>query len=253
MPRFALSALLLLSAGASVAGTPDAAAEVQTCRDWMAERTSADAPAVRRAGTHGLCADIGNGLTDAFAATFVAQLDAVGNDAPPQVVVRSLGGAVDPAMAMGEAIAARAAVVHAYGFCASSCANYLFLPAAERHVMEDAALMFHGGLVASSLDNPVLTEAGRARAAESLERQTRLMAQAGIDPDFFQRIDALDAGDAMARICPGKTGVNTLLLSSARLADAGAPLASNRGPDSQTEAERVLARYGLADSTCFWE
>lgn len=250
--------MLVGSACASTAetlpGESGLASELSTCRTWMAGRTSSDAPEILRSGARTLCVDIGNGMTEEMAERFVGMLREVPGPQPPHVVVRSLGGQVDNGMLMGEAIVDLGAAVHVFGFCASSCANYLFLPASERHVMEESVVFFHGGLVVRHLSEPVLSEEGRTKTSASLARQSRLLARSGIDPDLFEWMDRLNEDDgALERVCPDKPDIAVLLLSEDTLKRAGAPLASNHGPDSQATSDRVMGRYGLAEVSCFWQ
>ena len=144
---FHVLAGLLLATTATHAGagaTQDGASELARCSAWLTPRTSRDLPEVQLIGIRTVCADLGSGMTREIADRFTRQLSRVPRDQTPQVVVRSIGGEVDHGMGMGEAILDRRAVVHVFGFCASSCANYLFLAGAKRYVMPESVVFFHG-------------------------------------------------------------------------------------------------------------
>ncbi|MEK0267888.1 hypothetical protein QT383_18725 [Stenotrophomonas rhizophila] len=139
----------------------------------MAKRTSADGAKVRLIGDSTLCADMPT-LSDDAVNDFVEKISLLQEDAHPDVVIRSAGGRVDLGMTMGEAIQRRRASVYAFGFCGSSCANYVFLPASRRVILKDTLLVFHGGLYRSILDSRDLTEEGKERTVASLSRQGQL-------------------------------------------------------------------------------
>lgn len=241
-------------ANASGEGLNDRGAlpEIESCSAWMTQRTSGDSPAIEKAGLRTLCVDLGSGMNDEIVQRFIDQIKSIPRSVAPHVVVRSLGGDVENGMKMGEAILDRGAAVHVFGFCASSCANYIFLAGTERHVMLDSVVFFHGGIISQTLQSPGLTVAGRTKVGYSLERQAQLLKRAGIDSDFFETMDKLNGDEMRARICPDKPSISVLVLSDARLADAGADVTSNLGPQSQDAVEHVLANYGLANVSCYW-
>lgn len=252
----ALFGLLLITAVATAShskeGEQAALTEVERCSAWLAQRTSSDPPAIEAVGLRTICADLGSGMSREIAQRFVDHINRIPHGHSPQVVVRSLGGEVDNGLKMGEAALNRGAAVHVFDFCASSCANYLFLAGSKRCVMPDSVVLFHGGIVAQSLLSAELSDAGRAKLGRSLERQSQFLKRAGISADFFETMDGLNAEGVAARACPEKHSIAAVVLSDEKLADAGAHVASNMGPQSQDEVERVMVRYGMEESTCFW-
>src|SRR5690606_14424877 len=80
-----------------------------------------------------------------------------------RVRLRSRGGTIQVAMAMGREIHRRQLDVEVDGFCVSSCANYLFTAGRDKYVDSPEQVRFHGGAlqpnaVAYSLE---LIEQGR--------------------------------------------------------------------------------------------
>ena len=226
---------------------------VKACADWMAKRTSADGAKVRLIGDSTLCADMPT-LSDDAVNDFVEKISLLQEDAHPDVVIRSAGGRVDLGMTMGEAIQRQRASVYAFGFCGSSCANYVFLPASRRVILKDTLLVFHGGLYRSILDSRDLTEEGKERTVASLSRQDLLLRRAGVDPEFFEWIERLnqDRKWTSAR-CPGTQSVRSIVFSSRELAAHGATVDHDYGPQTRTELDVLTKKYGIDGETCYWQ
>jgi len=254
--RLAASLLFLAAFSASGDGVHEAAElpqGVKACADWMAKRTSADGAMVRLIGGSTLCADM-PALSDDAVNDFVEKISSLPNDGHPDVVIRSAGGKVDLGMAMGEAIQQRRASVYAFGFCGSSCANYVFLPAPRRVLLKDTLLVFHGGLYRSMLDNVDLTEEGRGRTIASLSLQDRLLRGAGVDPEFFEWIEQLNHDREWASSkCAGAQSVRSIVFSSRELAAHGAKVEHDYGPQTRAELDVLTKKYGINGETCYWQ
>jgi len=116
------------------------------------------------------------------------------------LVLRSIGGSVEAALDMADVIVAKHLVAVVDAKCLSSCANYLFIAAAAKIVLDGGVVGFHGGPVA---DGPVtikiIDASGKARAPTTedtarlvaltykntqklLIRQARLFQDIGVDP-----------------------------------------------------------------------
>lgn len=169
-------------------------------------------------------------------------------------MIRSAGGRVDLGMAMGEAIQDRGATVYASTFCGSSCANYVFLPAKKRVILEDTLLVFHGGLYRSMLAESSLTEEGKSKIEASLSRQYRLLEQARIDPEFFERMERLNHDSRWMSVkCGDKKRVRSIVFSGKELTKLGAVIDQDLGPKTKAEVEVLTKKYGIDGDTCYWQ
>lgn len=225
---------------------------VTACADWMATRSSADGAQVRRIGSSTLCADIPS-LSDAAVEDFVRELALLSGDTAPDIVIRSAGGRVDLGLTMGEALQRRRAAVYAYGFCGSSCANYVFLAAARRGILNDTLLVFHGGLYRSMLTQAGLTEEGKARMDAQISRQHALLQKAGVEPVIFERMEALNHdGRQLSDRCGDVTPIRNIVFSAKELAAFGARVDQDFGPQTTAEVESLTRKYGIAQGTCYW-
>jgi hypothetical protein len=98
------------------------------------------------------------------------------------LVVRSQGGRVNEALAVGRAIAARRMTVAVWDYCTSSCANYWLLGAHWKYVGPGAAIGYHGGPPAiRSCRGAEIPEDCRALRRTYRDSNAFLRAQ-GIDP-----------------------------------------------------------------------
>lgn len=131
------------------------------------------------------------------------------------VVVRSRGGDAFHASRLAEPVSAYRAVFHFYDLCASSCANYLFLPADGRVLHPGTRVLFHGGIapeIIASMPDLIaeqLASAGaddatiareQARLADhmtaGLERQRAMMDRLGLSYAYLEDHAGLAASAA---------------------------------------------------------
>jgi len=235
------------------------------CVDWFASRSPKDAPAFRALSDEIGCYD---GRIDGRPPSqMVDWLSSA--DAPPLLVIRSPGGPVDHALPIGRMILRKRAKVTVSGICASSCANYIFSIARERVVLPDSIVLFHGGVSPATLEEavpqmreqfrdlkqtPNEIEANidrmRHKFGEQLAEQRELMKQAGVDPQFLERFDNIDASALAPSECtPGADRV-AIFLSKQQFRQIGIQV-SGSIPSSATEAASVLRILGSTDrSVC---
>jgi len=253
--RLALS-LFAVAAFSAMANVPregtDPPPSVGVCTDWMAERSSTDGADMRLIGDNTLCADIPV-LSEKAVEEFVKQVDLLPNNAQLEVVIRSAGGRVDLGMTMGEAIQRRQTTVYVSGFCGSSCANYVFLPAKRRVILKDSLLVFHGGLYRAMIAEPSLTDEGKSTVKASLSRQGRLLHKAGVDVEFFERIEQLnDDSEQVPEQCGGTKSVRSIVFSARELTALGAVIDQDYGPKTKAEVDALTKKYGIYGDTCYW-
>jgi ATP-dependent protease ClpP protease subunit len=106
----------------------------------MAHTGAEAAEVFRRFDTVVIKGEIKKGDSDAFASLL--------KDATTKyrkVVVTSAGGNVEEAMKLGQQIREVRLPLEVWGYCVSSCANFLFLSAPRRSVRDDAIVAFHAG------------------------------------------------------------------------------------------------------------
>ncbi|GAP37413.1 hypothetical protein [Piscinibacter sakaiensis] len=150
------------------------------------------------------------------------------------VVVRSTGGAVGPALDMAEALAASGAALTVAGWCASSCANYLLTAAAVSRVPAEAAIVFHGdaGITWQQLQapgQPPLPPPARAAIEALVTREQAFQTRYPRAADVHRRQAAM------------------LHPAGASLADLGAPDCSGHGRTTWRPSAGLLLRLGLVD------
>lgn len=94
------------------------------------------------------------------AQALIAQLDS----GATLIVISSVGGSVKDALDVANAMRRHQVALQVQDYCFSSCANYLFVAAAEKKLMPGAVLGFHGGVYAKEV-------AGKAGAARQKNKQ----------------------------------------------------------------------------------
>lgn len=198
-------------------------------------------------------------------------------EGPVDLVVRSLGGQVEPALDMGEALRARGYGIHVSSSCVSSCANYLFVPAAGRSILADSYVMFHGGMTPgflAGLQEQLAQEMRKRRpdvermaflqrdidAFPGLrQRELALYSASGVDPEFMRFFDdtfnALRGREFRDR-CQGRRIARAVVFSDRFLADRGVQVDLNLGPRTADElVEFWVSRGGDARTmdVCWWD
>jgi len=224
----------------------------------MKQRTGGIEPETRVVATDTLCADLSGrmGFSPESTEQFLQMLAALPASTSPKIIVQSPGGMVELGMEMGEAIVARHAAVYVHGTCASSCANYMFLGAAERHIMKDGVVMFHGGVTRSSMQQERPEGMPEGYLEANFARQTAFLTSAGVNPEFFEWFDGLNQVNSNPA-CP-MSDYDWLVFSPEALHSIGAPVVENQGPTSQEELDRVTdparrASEGMDPKICYWQ
>jgi ATP-dependent protease ClpP protease subunit len=101
--------------------------------------TSKAAVITRLFGTISISGEIKPGDFDALKEKLDARPDA-------DIVIRSPGGNAEEAIRMAELIHARQVALKVSGYCASACANYIFVSARERAILNGGFVAFHAGV-----------------------------------------------------------------------------------------------------------
>lgn len=198
-------------------------------------------------------------------------------DGPVDVVVRSLGGDVEFAMDMAEALVSRGYDLYVSSSCGSSCANYLFLPANRRVVLASSFVLFHGGMspgfeatLREQLQkekrkrNPdteliVNLEANIAGFPGSHARERALFEATGIDPDFMEFFDNVFNALPRRRFrehCQDRRTASSVVFSERFLSERGAQIDLDLGPRSAEELTQLWIDRGVDPATmevCWWE
>lgn len=94
------------------------------------------------------------------AQALIAQLDS----GATLIVISSEGGSAKDAVDVANAMRRHQVALQVQDYCVSSCANYLFVAAAQKKLMPGAVLGFHGGVYAKEV-------AGKAGAARQKNKQ----------------------------------------------------------------------------------
>jgi hypothetical protein len=197
----------------------------------------------------------------------------VPKETPTVFVALSGGGHVAPALDVAETILERNVTFVAGPLCGSSCANYFFIPASRRVVMEGSLLLFHGGMSPGFIAARARDLAGErgkrrpdplklaqferalANARQGAARQERMLRAVGADPRFFDFFDHIPAhpGSKYARDCARARQARMFLLSDRYLAERGIPVHVGLGPRTGKEMEAIQRQRGSGTGDiCFW-
>ncbi|MGN6207340.1 ATP-dependent Clp protease proteolytic subunit [Asticcacaulis sp.] len=273
MPKRLIIGLLLslVSVGTQVHAAPLAphaqeAAVIQACLDWL-KPLDIEAPLSTERVEGGLCL---NGHIQANDdKPVLAQLDAFDKAAPLVVVVRSSGGEVNAAMAIGESLLDRPTTVIAEQLCASSCANFLITAGHRRIVRPDALLLYHGAttldqldqllpqLQASAVQDDTLNVADTFLntynyTVESISRQDAFLTKAGISPTLFRWMDLINhmtPSEADSH-CPPDSAV--IQYPASVLARFGLTFDEYDPPNIQNDIDVLEHKLGKKAPICYW-
>jgi len=269
----AIAAAWLLAAGiatgvhaADLASPAQEAAVTQACVDWMKPLDPSGAFSAQRV-EGGMC--LNGAIKTGDDKAVLDLLDGFDKAAALVVVVRSGGGEVNAAMAMGEAFLDRPVTVIAEQFCASSCANYLITAGHRRIVAPDTLLLYHGGIMLDQLDQilPQLREYAKTGpemkvgdifleqyedTVKTIERQEAFLIKAGISPTLFRWMDLLIhmTPEERARHCPAASVVTQY--PPEVLARFGLIFDAYDAPATQAEVAAVAQKLGKTTAICLW-
>jgi hypothetical protein len=191
---------------------------------------------------------------------------------PAYFVAVSNGGEVGPALDVAETILQRDVTFIAGPLCASSCANYFFLPAARRVLLENSIVAFHGGMspgfiggreralekeLAKRRPDPEAVADYQRRLAwarPAVPREQAMLRAVGANPRFFEMFDsfAIHPGSKFARDCRLAKRASMFLLSDRVLAENNIEVHINLGPRTADELHALLQALGLAGEICLW-
>ena len=184
----------------------------------------------------------------------------------------SNGGQVLPALDVAEQILARDVTFVAGPVCASSCANYFFLPADRRVVLNESLVTFHGGMSAGfvqKVGKELASErkkrpADEARVAslastlamahEAMPRQEAMLRVIGANPKFFDMFDyfRIGPGSKFRKDCTTSLEAREFVLSERLLRANGIEVHVNYGPRTSADLDAIGSKRGFGGKLCLW-
>jgi len=180
------------------------------------------------------------------------------------LVVNSAGGEVRPALAMAHLIRARGLNVIVDGFCASSCADYLFVAGKSQQVHSNSIVLWHGGVTpempqqaASAVREQVLKlgqseDAAAAAAGQTvaewtqvLREQRRFYRELGLPDIILEGLNSFNDARPLGGTAPGN---DMLFISYRALRCAGLKgLRRAWAPSSPAGWKRFFEQAGILD------
>ena len=126
----------------------------------------------------------------------LSELYESGDPRPTALRIRSWGGEINAGMDLGEFVFERGLAVEVFGYCFSSCANYVATAASGLHLEPTAVLGWHGGAtqeldpkdIAVSVKGEELEGAQRAAQLAKLNLAEMMRANVERETAFFERI-----------------------------------------------------------------
>ena len=274
--RLAALLAILLVATWPAAATGQAARRVlppeyDLCRTALQGATTTGPYRVAQPQPDTICfaGNIDRGAMDAL----VAALRSVPEGSPLTLVAGSSGGSVTAALDASAEILRRRVTIITGPVCASSCANYLFLPAARRIIGPNPIVAFHGGMSGGLIErlrrgvrqaqraprqDPALTARREENLGISMGDQVRernMLNAIGIDSRFFEFFERIPAGPGSQwrRDCPGRPNMDQIFVFSENaLRSRGVAVELNLGPKSDVELQTLLKSMGQEGRMCFW-
>ena len=199
----------------------------------------------------------------------LAQLDTFDKAMPLVVVVRSSGGEVNAAMAIGESLLDRPATVIAEQLCASSCANFLITAGHRRIVRPDTLLLYHSAIMLDQLDQvlPQLREYAKTApdmkvgdifleqyedTVKTINRQEAFLLKAGISSTLFQWMNLAQhmSPEEFETHCPPESAV--IQYPPSVLARFGLTFDEYNPPHTQAEIDALEHKLGKKAPICYW-
>jgi hypothetical protein len=251
---------------APIAPSVQEAAVTQACLDWL-KSLDIEAPLSVKRVEGGLC--LNGHIQTNDDKPVLALLDTFDKATPLIVVVRSSGGEVNAAMAIGESLLDRPTTVIAEQLCASSCANFLITSGHRRIVRPDTLLLYHGAttldqlnqllpqLQASAVQDDTLNVAETFLntynyIAESIGRQDAFLTKAGISPTLFRWMDLINymtPSEAESH-CPADSTV--VQYPPNVLARFGLTFDEYDPPQAQADIDALEHKLGKKAPICYW-
>ncbi len=239
----------------------------QACLDWL-KPLDIEAPLSIKRVEGGLC--LNGHIQTGDDKPVLAQLDTFDKATPLIVVVRSSGGEVNAAMAIGEALLDRPATVIAEQLCASSCANFLITAGHRRIVRPETLLLYHGAVTLDQLDQllPQLqasaVQDGTFNVADtflntynyivrSIGSQEAFLTKAGISSTLFRWMDLIN------HMTPAEAGhhcradVATIQYPPEVLARFGLTFDEYDPPHIQADIDALEHKLGKKAPICDWQ
>ncbi len=204
--------------------------------------------------------------------SLLAVFEQVPQTTPVTFAAVSNGGKAAAALDIAEQILSRDVTFVAGPVCASSCANYFFLPADRRVVLKDSLVIFHGGmspgyvkkvekeLASESKKRPLdhakiaeLTEVV-AKAHQSVPRQDAMLRAVNANPRFFEMFDyfSLLPGSKFHRDCSTSLKAREFVLSDRLLRANGIVVHVNEGPQTSADLDVIANKLGAGGKLCLW-
>lgn len=244
------------------------------CKTWIAGRawsSQRSSPELKLISPWVACYDgtLETGLEEALVAWAASEPPGSRSKA---LVIRSRGGDAAVGLAVAEALHKTRSHVYVTQICASSCANYIFAGVADRHVIDKAAILFHGGYspktrahVIEQFETFIRSPAGKAikdPVANRLqvlrdfdakwERQRKLYLNAGVNDAVVERVDAIDFRRIDAENCNGDTlsSRNFVFFGTNQMRQLGLGLNSGLPAINPADVNRIIRLLGANYVAC---
>jgi len=251
---------------APLASPAQEVAVTQACLDWL-KPLDIEAPLSIKRVEGGLC--LNGHIQTNDDKPVLTQLNTFDKATPLVMVVRSSGGEVNAAMAIGESLLDRPTTVIAEQLCASSCANFLITAGHRRIVAPNTLLLYHGATTLDQLDQ-LLPQLNASAAqdntlnvadtflntynytVESIGRQDAFLTKAGISPTLFRWMDLINhmtPSEAESH-CPPDSAV--IQYPPEVLARFGLTFDEYDPPHTQTEIDVLEHTLGKKAPICYW-
>lgn len=186
------------------------------------------------------------------------------------LVIRSLGGDINPAIEISEEIQRGNFTIVVHEICASSCANYIFIAGKKRVVLPEGLLLFHGGASLDLLDKIAVqinqyfkddkegyereVEKSRKNLLTQIKRQEDLLKKSNAAQHFFYWMGMINhmTKEDVSNICgtqhPSMILYDTKILDSMRV-----HIENYFGPTSSEELGLILKKRNIDARMCFWK
>lgn len=242
------------------------------CLAMLAESPPPSEPArIKRFGDDILC--YAGRIEQEDVDQMLAQLQSIPTSTPLYLMMHSQGGSVEASLEGAKALSGYHVTMVAGLLCASSCANYFFLPAQRRIILADSMVVFHGG-ISPGLREVLQRQLDHERKKRSPDqerigwmerniaglpgltaRQDELLERSGIQSTFFNAFDEIKARPRRlwSQDCARQRKAAMIVLSQDVLAAQGATIDVNLGPDNASELAALLDQVGGKGEICWWD
>lgn len=104
-----------------------------------------------------------------------------------KILITSGGGDADASLDLAEEILKRGIDVYVNGPCYSACANYIFLAARKKYILDKSVVAWHGA-PGYPKDDSSFSEEAKARIRNTVSRHLAFFSKIGVDPDLPYKV-----------------------------------------------------------------